>query len=126
MVLTGFAAAVAAARAAAPAAAGRRFPGAAGRGFAAGMALRERLDVPGVVVPARNRHPDDLFDLAQVFEFVLRAEGHRAAIRAGPRRAADPVDVGFRFVRQIEVHHQADRPAHPRRGRRHRWPPAPA
>ena len=40
-------------------------------GFAAGMPLGERLDVPVMTIPARDRHPDDLFNLAQVFEFVL-------------------------------------------------------
>ena len=72
------------------------------------MAVGEGFDVPVVIVPARDRHADDLFDLAQEFEFVFRAEGNRAAVGSGARRAADAVDVGFRFVRQIVVHHQPD------------------
>ena len=72
------------------------------------MPLGQGFDVPCVIVPTRNGHANDLFNLTQVLQFVLRTKRHRSAVGTGTRRAADPVHVGLRLVRQIEVNHQTD------------------
>jgi hypothetical protein len=38
------------------------------------MVRGERFDVPGVIVPTRNRHADDFFNLPKKLEFLLGAE----------------------------------------------------
>ena len=55
-----------------------------------------------------NRHPDQLLDVAQERQLVVRAERDRDAVGAGARGAADAVHVAFRDVRQVEVDDVAD------------------
>ena len=50
-----------------------------------------------------DRHPDQLLDIAQERQLVVRAQRDRDAIGAGARGAADAVHVAFRHVRQVEV-----------------------
>ena len=38
------------------------------------MAIGESFFVPVVIVPTRNGHADDFFNIAQVFQFVFGAE----------------------------------------------------
>ena len=63
--------------------------------------------MPRVVIPARDGHLNDFFDFPQELTLVFRAERDRTAIRSGTTGAADAVDISFRLVRQIEIHHQS-------------------
>src|ERR1041385_5577490 len=51
----------------------------------------------------RDRHADQLFDVAEIGQLVVGAERDRDAVGAGPRGAADAVHVALRDVRQVEV-----------------------
>ncbi len=51
----------------------------------------------------RDRHLDQLFDVAEKSHLVPRAQRDRDALRAGARGAADAVHVTLRNVRQIVV-----------------------
>src|SRR5437899_4484526 len=56
-------------------------------------------------VEGRDGLARHLLDVAQQGPLVVGAEGHGRAVGAGPRRAANPVDVAFRHVGQLELHH---------------------
>ena len=56
----------------------------------------------------RDRHPDKLLDIAQERDFLPVAQRDGDAVGAGARGAADAVHIGFRHVRQVEVHDMAD------------------
>ncbi len=65
----------------------------------------------GEVLGQRHRarlHPGQPLDVAQIGLLIGRAEAQRDAIGPGPRGAADPVDVLFGHVGQLEVEHVAD------------------
>ena len=53
-----------------PAPAVRRLGRVMAAGLATAMARGEFLDVPRMIVPTRNRHADDFFDLAQILELL--------------------------------------------------------
>ena len=75
------------------------------------MRLLRRRERPGAAArPAGrgDRHPDQLLDVAQERQLVMRAERDRDAVGAGARGAADAVHVAFRDVGQIEVDDVAD------------------
>src|ERR1043166_6905289 len=71
------------------------------------MSARGVAICPGAII-GWDRLADQLLDVAQERELLAIAQRYRRAVRAGARRAADPVHVGFRDVRQVEVHHVAD------------------
>ena len=71
----------------------------------AGVRVRPRR---GPAVRRRDRHADELLDIAQERCLLGIAERDGDAVRPGPRRAADAVHIGFRHVRKIVVHHMAD------------------
>ena len=56
---------------------------------------------------AGQSHPGQPFDVFQVRFFVRRNKAQRNAVGAGPRGAADPVDVLFRHVGHFKVEHVA-------------------
>ena len=57
----------------------------------------------------RQGNADQLFDVAQIAEFLAaRHQRNRGAVSAGARGAADAVNVGFRHVGQVEVDDMAD------------------
>src|SRR6266511_5358296 len=60
------------------------------------------------VVRRRNGHADQLLDIAKVGRLFGVAERDRDTCRPGPRGAADAMHIGFRHVRQIEIHDVAD------------------
>src|SRR5262245_54781062 len=79
------------------------------------LLLRPRLlcAIAAVLAPAapvarRNRHPDQLLDVAQVGALLGVAERDRDAAGAGARGAADAVHVAFGNVRQVVVDDVAD------------------
>src|ERR1700722_20755261 len=51
---------------------------------------------------------DQFLDVAQISDLLAGDERDRHAVSAGPRGAADAVDIGLRYVGQIEIHHMAD------------------
>src|SRR5947207_1813106 len=55
-----------------------------------------------------DRHPDQLLDVAQERQLVVRAQRDGDAVGAGARGAADAVHVAFRDVGQVEVDDVAD------------------
>ena len=63
--------------------------------------------MPVVIVPAGNGHAYGFFDVAQVFLFLLRAEGDSATFGTSAGGAADAVHVGLWLVWEIEVDHQS-------------------
>jgi len=74
--------------------------GRGGRGFA--MAR-------GAAVFARQRDPDQPLDVAQIAHLLRSGDQRdRGAVGAGARGAADAMDIGFRHVREVEIHHMAD------------------
>src|SRR6202040_1616529 len=62
----------------------------------------------GAAVFPRQRDADQFLDVAQIRDLLTGAERDRHAVSAGPRGAADAVDVGLGNVGQIEIHHMAD------------------
>jgi len=84
--------------------------------FALGRGLRGGALCPGRLGPLRMRaliahrygEPDQLLDIAQECDFLAIAQRNRDACRAGTRRAADAMHIGFRHVGHIEIHHVAD------------------
>src|SRR5204863_2874683 len=50
-----------------------------------------------------DRHPDQLLDIAQERQLIVRAQRDGDAVGSGARGAADAVHVAFRDVGQIEV-----------------------
>ena len=59
-------------------------------------------------VAHRNRHANELLDIADERHFVAIAQRNRDTIRACARRSADAMYVSFRQVRYIEVHDVTD------------------
>src|SRR5687768_16847367 len=57
---------------------------------------------------ARNTHPDELFDVAEVGRLLAVAEGDRGTFGAVAGGAPDAVNVGLRHVRQLVIDHMAD------------------
>ncbi|CAG4908924.1 unnamed protein product [Acidocella sp. C78] len=51
---------------------------------------------------------DQRFDIAQIGQFGRLDQRDRHPLGAGAGGAADAVDVGFRHVRQLEIHHMRD------------------
>jgi len=72
------------------------------------MTIGKCFEVPCMIIPTRNRHLDDFFDFAKIFQFIVRAERNGAPLGTGTTGPANPVNVSFRFVRQIEIHHESD------------------
>src|SRR5262249_22608248 len=60
------------------------------------------------LVRRRNGHADELLDVAKVGRLFGVAQRDRDARRSRPRGAADAMHIGFRHVRQIEIHDVAD------------------
>src|SRR5437588_12691597 len=57
----------------------------------------------------RQRDTNQAFDIAQIGKLLgARNQRDRDPLGAGPRGAADAMDVGFGHVGQIEIHHMAD------------------
>ena len=56
----------------------------------------------------RDGHADHALDIAQEHAFLLVAERDGDAVGAGPRGAADAVDIAFGHVRQVVVDDVAD------------------
>ena len=77
-------------------------------GTHAEVTVGERLVVPLVVIPTWHGHLDDFLDFPEELALIFRTEGNGTTLGSGAARAADPVDISFRFVRKVEVHHQAD------------------
>ena len=79
------------------------------RGFEAGAVFfLEVFAVPLMGCIARDLVFDEFLDIAEEIDFVLGAEGDGKAIGSGPSRAADAVDVGFGFVREVVVYDETD------------------
>src|SRR5215471_13066015 len=76
--------------------------------WAASGRRRPTLSRKRSVVRRRNGHADQLLDVAQACRLFAVAERNRDACCPGPRGAADAMHVGFRHVRQIEIHDVAD------------------
>ena len=76
--------------------------------WAASGRRRPTLSRKRSVVRRRNGHADQLLDVAQVRRLFAVAERDRDACSPGSRGAADAVHIGFRHVRQIEIHDVAD------------------
>src|SRR5512143_1461761 len=72
------------------------------------VTVRRMLSRGSRVAACRDRHPDQLLDVAQIRPLVVGAKRDRDAFGAGPRGAADPVHVALRDVRQVEVDDVAD------------------
>src|SRR4029079_968193 len=66
-------------------------------------ALLHVLWFAGAAVLGRDRHADQLFDVAQICRLLMVAKRDGDAIGASARGAADAMDVGFRDVRQVVV-----------------------
>src|SRR5262249_13165775 len=60
------------------------------------------------VVGRRNRQADQFFDVTQKRCLLGIAQRDGNALRAGPRRAAYAVHIGFRHVWKLEIDHVAD------------------
>ncbi len=73
-----------------------------GRGMVGG---RGRRTAP---VNRRQFQADHLFDVAQKGLLGAVAEGNRGALGAGPRGAADPVDIGLRHFGKLEIDDMGD------------------
>ena len=72
-------------------------------------ALRLRLrPLRAVLVGGRDRHADQLLDVAQERPLLAVAERDRDAVGAGARGAADAMHVALRDVRQVVVDDVAD------------------
>ena len=56
-----------------------------------------------------NGLADEAFNRAQIGAFILIAETDGDAGSARAARAADAMDIGFWFMRDIEVHHVGNR-----------------
>ena len=56
-----------------------------------------------------NGLADEAFNRAQIGAFILIAEADGDAGSAGAAGAADAMDIGFRFMWDIEIHHVGDR-----------------
>ncbi len=81
------------------------------RRLAVRRAIRTRLGGGSrVVAPVRrrDRHADQLLDVAQIGPLLAVAERDRHALRAGARSAADAVHVALRNVRKVVVDDMAD------------------
>ena len=76
--------------------------------WAASGRRRPTLSRKRSVVRRRNGHADQLLDVAQACRLFAVAQRNRDACCPGPRGAADAMHVGFRHVRQIEIHDVAD------------------
>src|SRR5262249_50288515 len=76
--------------------------------WAASGRRRPTLSRKRSVVRRRNGHADQLLDVAQACRLFAVAERNRDACCPGPGGAADAMHVGFRHVRQIEIHDVAD------------------
>src|SRR5215471_576385 len=80
-------------------------------GGAPRAALRgERLGLPrfGAPVGRRDGHPNQLLDIADQRDLLGIAQRNGDAVRSRPGGSADPVNVGFRDVREIKIHDVAD------------------
>ena len=77
-----------------------------GRGPIGGL-RRGRRSIAASAVH-RNSHANKLLDVAQERHLFAVAQRNRDAVGARAGSAADPVHVGFRHVRQIEIHDVAD------------------
>src|SRR5262249_20154904 len=86
--------------------------------FARRMGRRPRRTAPDLrwlslsrnrpMVHRRNRHADQLLDVAKVRCLFGVAERDRDTRCPGPRGAADAMHIGFGHVRQIEIHDVTD------------------
>src|SRR6516225_9757938 len=81
-----------------------------GRRLDKGTPREARLLPPliGTSVAHRNSHANKLLDIAQEGHLLAVAQRDRNTFRACARRTADTMHVGFRHVRQIEIHDVAD------------------
>src|SRR6516165_5074625 len=81
-----------------------------GRRLGKGTPREARLPPPliGTSVAHRNSHANKLLDIAQEGHLLAVAQRDRNTFRASARRTADTMHVGFRHVRQIEIHDVAD------------------
>src|ERR1044071_9688781 len=62
----------------------------------------------GAAVFRRDRHADQPLDIAEIRSLFVIAERDGDALGAGPRGAADAVDVALRHVRQVVIDDVAD------------------
>ena len=62
----------------------------------------------GASVAHRNSNANKLLDIAQEGHLLAVAQRDRNTFRASARCTADTMHVGFRYVRQIEIHDVAD------------------
>jgi len=62
----------------------------------------------GAPVAHWNSHANKLLDIAQEGHLLAFAQRDRDTFRASARRTADTMHIGFRHVRQIEIHDVAD------------------
>src|SRR5215471_7401589 len=81
-----------------------------GRRLDKGTPREARLLPPliGTSVAHRNSHANKLLDIAQKGHLLAVAQRDRNTFRASARRTADTMHIGFRHVRQIEIHDVAD------------------
>src|SRR5262245_53582306 len=84
----------------------------AGRRPAGAMLLRRRRNLAaalGAAILAGQVDADQPFDVAQIPQLLsARDQRDRSALGAGPRGAANAVDIGFRHVGQVEIDDMAD------------------
>ena len=70
--------------------------------------LRRRRHRAEFAFANRNLLPDQPLDIAQEAPFVVAAQRDGRPLGAGPRRAADPMDVSLGDVRDVEIDDMAD------------------
>ena len=51
---------------------------------------------------------NEFFDVMQEFVFLRGAEGNSLAVSSGASGAANAVNVGFGFIREVEVYDEGD------------------
>src|SRR6516165_8503169 len=71
-------------------------------------AARLRPPLIGAPVTHWNSHANKLLDIAQEGHLLTVAQRDRGTFSTRARRTADTVHVGFRHIRQIEIHDVAD------------------
>ena len=67
------------------------------------VVLGKRVEVPRLVAVDGKGVADELLDIAEVVALVRAAERYSGAGGSGTTGASDAVNVGFRFVRKVEV-----------------------